>query len=203
MVKRVGNRIAAVADRPDYEWEFRLIADQTQNAFCMPGGKVAMYEGMLPICEDEAGVATVMAHEVAHALARHGGERMSQSLAIDRAKIVAEKVTGIYAPGKEQLVMMAYGAGSQYGVLLPFSRKHELEADRIGILLMAQAGYDPHAAPRLWKKFNSVKGGTGPAEFFSTHPSDLRRVEELNEILPEATNLYQAATAKLGLGEPV
>lgn len=203
MIKRVGYRIAAVADRPDYEWEFRLIADQTQNAFCMPGGKVAMYEGMLPICEDEAGVATVMAHEVAHALARHGGERMSQTMALDKAKIVAEKITGVYAPGKEQLVMMAYGAGSQYGVLLPFSRKHELEADQIGIMLMAQAGYDPHAAPRLWEKFASVKNGAGPSEFFSTHPSDLRRVEDLNQVLGEATKLYQAATTKLGFGEPV
>jgi predicted Zn-dependent protease len=203
MIRRVGLRIAGVADRPDYQWEFRLVADQTQNAFCMPGGKVAMYEGMLPICEDEAGVATVMSHEVAHALARHGGERMSQSLAIDKAKILAEKLSGTYAPGKQQLLMAAYGAGSKYGVILPFSRKHELEADRIGIMLMAQAGYDPHAAPRLWEKFASVKQGRGPAEFFSTHPSDRHRVQQLNEVLAEATELYQKAPHQFGFGESV
>ncbi len=203
MVRRVGMRIAAVADRGDYQWEFKLIAEPTQNAFCMPGGKVAMYEGMLPICHDEAGVAAVMAHEVGHALARHGGERMSQTLIADRTKMMAEKVTGIYAPGKQEVLMMAYGAGSQYGVLLPFSRKHELEADRIGIMLMAEAGYEPQAAPRLWERFATMKSGGSPAEFLSTHPSDQRRVEELNEVLADAQKLYAGAKVKIGLGEPV
>jgi predicted Zn-dependent protease len=203
LVRRVGYRIAAVADRSDYQWEFKLIADPTQNAFCLPGGKVAMYEGMLPVCEDEAGVATVMAHEVAHALARHGGERMSQNLVADRAKMVAEKVTGSYAPGKEEVLMLAYGVSTQYGVLLPFSRKHELEADRIGIMLMAEAGYDPQAAPRLWQRFAMRNESGAPTEFFSTHPSDTRRVQELNGVLTEAQQLYQTSRVKIGIGERI
>lgn len=203
LVGRVGKRIASVADRSDYQWEFKLLSDQTQNAFCLPGGKVAIYEGILPICEDEAGIAVVMAHEVAHALARHGGERMSQNMAVDGAKMLAEKIAGTYAPSRKELLMQAYGVGSKYGVLLPYSRKQESEADHIGITLMAQAGYDPNAAPGFWKRFGDLKQGNQPAEFMSTHPSDAHRAEALQELLVDANQLYQQASMQLGYGERV
>jgi predicted Zn-dependent protease len=201
MVDRVGQRIAKVSNRSDYNWEFRLIADQTQNAFCLPGGKVAIYEGILPICHDEAGLAVVMSHEVAHALARHGGERMSQSMAADKVKAVAETLAGKYVPDKQQLLMQAYGLGTKYGVLLPYSRKQESEADHIGIKLMAKAGYDPVVAPDFWNRFASIKGDGQQAEFLSTHPSDQRRSADLLALMDEAKSIYQASSTKFGRGE--
>ncbi len=171
-MKRVGKRIAAVANRKDYQWDFRLIESETQNAFCLPGGKVAIYQGILPVCEDEAGLAVVMSHEIAHALARHGGERMSQNMASDGAKVLIDKVAGKYVPEKKELLMQAYGVGSKYAVLLPYSRKHESEADQIGLRLMAKAGYDPTVAPEFWTRFGSMKEGDSMPEFLSTHPSD-------------------------------
>lgn len=203
IVARVGKRIAAVADRGDYQWEFRLIADATQNAFCLPGGKVAIYEGILPVCEDEAGLAVVMSHEIAHALARHGGERMSQNMAVDGAKVIADKIAGRYAPTKKDLLMQAYGVGSKYGVLLPYSRKQESEADHIGIMLMAKAGYDPNAAPGFWTRFGGEKQGNQPSEFMSTHPSDEHRAAALQNLLAEANTLYQQASLKIGMGEQI
>lgn len=202
MVNRVGQRIAAVANRSDYAWDFQLIASETQNAFCLPGGKVAIYEGILPICQDEGGLAVVMSHEIAHALARHGGERMSQSMAVDGAKKVAEKLIGTYAPDRQTLLMQAYGVGSKYGVLLPYSRKQESEADHIGLTLMAQAGYDPTVAPGFWNRFGQLKGEQ-TAEFLSTHPSDARRAADLEGLMSEATALYAGATQKFGAGEPL
>ncbi len=203
MVNRVGQRIANVAGRNDYQWEFRLISSPTQNAFCLPGGKVAIYEGILPVCEDEAGLAVVMSHEIAHALARHGGERMSQNMAVDGAKIVAEKLVGTYAASKKDILMQAYGVGSKYGVLLPYSRKQESEADHIGINLMAQAGYDPSVAPSFWTRFGSLKSGEQTHEFMSTHPADERRAKDLQELMPEANSIYAQAPTKFGKGEPV
>ena len=202
LVNRVGRRIADVASRNDYQWEFRLISSQTQNAFCLPGGKVAIYEGILPVCEDEAGVAVVMSHEIAHALARHGGERMSQNMAVDGAKMVAEKLVGSYAPDRKDVLMQAYGVGSKYGVLLPYSRKQESEADHIGITLMAKAGYDPNVAPSFWTRFGSQKG-QGQPEFMSTHPADERRAKDLVALLDEANVLYSQAPKKFGRGETV
>lgn len=204
LVNRVGQRIASVADRSDYQWDFRLISSESQNAFCLPGGKVAVYEGILPVCEDEAGLAVVMSHEIAHALARHGGERMSQNMAIDGAKIVAEKLAGTYAPSKKELLMQAYGVGSKYGVLLPYSRRQESEADLIGLNLMARAGYDPVVAPSFWNRFASMKGaGNAPVEFMSTHPSDSRRAEDLQKLMAEASVVYQTTPSKVGRGEQI
>ena len=201
IVHRVGKRIADVAGRSDYEWEFRLIASSQQNAFALPGGKVAVYEGIIPICQNEAGLAVVMAHEVAHALARHGGERMSHNLASDGLKRVAETIAGHYAPNQQALLLQAYGLGSKYGVLLPYNRKQESEADHIGVNLMAQAGYDPTVAPQFWQRFSQFSGGEEQSEFLSTHPSDQRRADDLLALMYEAQLLYAQASEKIGVGQ--
>lgn len=203
MVQRVGDRIARESDRSDFDWEFRVIASPTQNAFCLPGGKVAVYEGILPVCENEAGLAVVMSHEVAHALARHGGERMSQSMAVDNTKRMVNQVFGKQDETKKELLMQAYGVATKYGVILPYSRKQESEADHIGLMLMAKAGYDPHEAPRFWNRFGQAGDGSKPPEFLSTHPSDARRSDDLRELLPEADGLYTEAAQKTGLGERI
>ncbi len=181
MVQRVGERIAAVAGRPDYQWEFRLIQSEQMNAFALPGGKVAIYEGILPVCQNEAGLAVVMSHEIAHALARHGGERMSQTAVVKGAEKLLDTVTQDKEEQQRKLLMSVYGAASQYGVILPYSRSHESEADAIGIILMAKAGYDPREAPGFWDRFASVKSGDEPLEFMSTHPSDATRAAALRE----------------------
>ena len=203
LVNRVGHRIAKVAGRPDYQWEFRVIAANQENAFCLPGGKVAFYEGILPICESEAGIAVVMSHEIAHALARHGGERMSHQMASSAVKQAIQFGTRQRAASERQKILQVYGAASKYGVLLPYSRKHESEADRIGLILMAKAGYDPREAPRFWERFAAIQGGPQAGEFFSTHPSDERRASDLRELLPEALQKYRVATPKYGLGEQI
>lgn len=203
LVKRVGQRIAAVADRPDFNWEFNVIESKTQNAFCLPGGKVAVYTGLLPVCQDEAGLAVVMSHEVAHAIARHGGERMTYQTAQNLGKTAVGMVLQKQEEQKKQIVLTAYGAASQYGVILPYSRKHELEADHIGLLLMAKAGYDPSVAPGFWERFSSLKQGDAPMEWLSTHPSDARRAAALRELLPTAMQNYEASAEKHGMGEAI
>ncbi|MCA9207190.1 MAG: M48 family metallopeptidase [Planctomycetales bacterium] len=203
MVNRVGQRIAAAADRPDYQWEFRVIASPQQNAFCLPGGKVAVYEGILPVCDNEAGLAVVMSHEVAHALARHGGERMSHQMVVSGAQTAVDYVTRKRDEREREWVMKAYGLGTQYGFVLPYSRKHESEADSMGLMLMAKAGYDPTEAVRFWQRFATAKDQPAPPEFLSTHPADERRSAELAELLTEARPIYEAAPQKLGLGEPI
>lgn len=203
IVRRIGQRIAAVANRPDFDWEFNVIESETQNAFCLPGGKVAVYTGILPVCENEAGLAVVMSHEVAHAIARHGGERMTYETAKNAGKSALSYFMQKQDEQKQKIVLAAYGGGAQYGVILPFSRKHEMEADQIGIMLMAKAGYDPSEAPVFWERFSGVKPGGAPMEWMSTHPADARRSAALRELLPEAMSLYERADQKLGLGEPV
>ena len=203
MVERVGQRIAAVSGRDDFQWEFKVVQSQQQNAFCLPGGKVAVYEGILPICENEAGLAVVMSHEIAHALARHGGERMTHSQVRDVGKNVMNAVFKGEDEKTRDLIQTAYGLGSKYGAILPYSRKHESEADQIGMRLMAQAGYDPSEAPRFWQRFGQAKGASSTSEFFSTHPSDERRAAELQAQLPEAKAVYEQAATKIGLGEKI
>jgi len=203
IVRRIGQRIAAVANRPDFEWEFNVIESETQNAFCLPGGKVAVYTGILPVCENEAGLAVVMSHEVAHAIARHGGERMTYQSAQNLGKSAVGYVMQKQEEQKQKIVLTAYGAASDYGVILPYSRKHEMEADQIGIMLMAKAGYDPSEAPVFWERFADSKTGAAPMEWMSTHPADARRSAALRELLPEAMSLYEKAVEKQGLGEPV
>ncbi|MFM8253118.1 MAG: M48 family metallopeptidase [Planctomycetota bacterium] len=203
MVNRVGQRIAAAANKPDYQWEFKVVATSQQNAFCLPGGKVVVHEGILPICQTEAGLAVVMSHEVAHALARHGGERMTQSYAVDGAKQALSYFSQSQDQMRQEMIMKAYGAASQYGFILPYSRKHESEADHIGLMLMAKAGYDPTEAPRFWQRFGQINAANKPTEFFSTHPSDENRAAALITLLPEAQNVYQVAQQKYGSGEVI
>ncbi|HEX2055775.1 MAG TPA: M48 family metallopeptidase [Nitrospiraceae bacterium] len=201
-VMRVAERIIQVAKRSKYEkaaneykWEVSVIkADQTANAFALPGGKIAVYTGLFPIAKNEAGLAAVMGHEVVHALARHGGERMSQGVATQLAMIGA--AIGLGSSGMSgytgQLAMQALGLGAQVGVLLPFSRKHESEADYIGLLFAAEAGYDPREAVRVWERMEAA-GGQQPSEFLSTHPSHGTRIKQLTEWMPEALALYESA----------
>jgi predicted Zn-dependent protease len=192
MVQRVGSRIAAVTDLKN-QWEFRLIADDKQaNAFALPGGKVAVYTGMLTITRDEAGLAAVLGHEIGHVLARHGGERLSQQMGV---QTVTQLAAGMASsnPATVQLVAAALGAGAQVGVLLPFSRQQESEADHLGVILMAKAGYDPHAAVELWKRMAEAAKGQRPAEWLSTHPSEATRIQQLETWMPEALSYYTPA----------
>ncbi len=190
LVKKVGERIAAVAPLPNAQWEFVVFDSQEANAFCLPGGKVGIYTGILPITKDEGGLATVMGHEVAHAVARHGGERMSMASGIQTVGAVTSGALGAskygsWAPVFEQV----YGVGSQVGVALPHSRRNESEADRIGLKYMAQAGYDPEAAVAFWTRFsefNRSAGGEGTPWFLRTHPLDDARIQQIKDWLPEA-----------------
>jgi predicted Zn-dependent protease len=201
MLQRVGKRIAAVATLPDARWEFVLFdAPDEPNAFALPGGKVGIYTGILPITQNEAGLATVIGHEVAHATARHGAERMSQGLALQAGGSVLSAVLGAQGVGgvSRELAMQAYGLGAQVGVLLPYSRTQEIEADRIGLLYMARAGYDPREAVAFWRRFqayNATRGGR-PAEFLSTHPLDASRIAQLEQDLPRALAEYRRVTGR-------
>jgi predicted Zn-dependent protease len=197
MVQRVGQRIAKVARVPHAKWEFVLFKDDTPNAFALPGGKVGVNTGILKITQNEAGLATVMGHEVAHVVARHGAERTSQTMGLQIIGAIADAALAQNAPGARQGLMQAYGLGAQVGVLLPYSRVHELEADELGILYMARAGYDPQEAVAFWQRFadyNRKQGGGKPPEFLSTHPLDARRIAELKAMLPRAEAEYARAS---------
>ncbi|MGX1023679.1 M48 family metallopeptidase [Psychroflexus sp. MBR-150] len=197
-LKRVGNKIKVAAERwldangyqgytKDYEWEFNLIDDdETVNAWAMPGGKVAFYTGILPIAENERGIATIMGHEVAHALANHGQQRMSASILQQVGAVAGSVALSDQDPEVQQGFMSAYGAGSQVLGMLPFSRKHETEADRIGLTLMAIAGYDPTDAYKLWERMANAGNGEQPPEFLSTHPSHETRISNLKNWASEA-----------------
>jgi predicted Zn-dependent protease len=203
MVERVGKRIAAVAPDRGFTYEFNLIESKSANAFCLPGGKVAIYTGILPFCENEAGLAAVMGHEIGHAIARHGGERMSQQTVasgLQSALAIALQAKGV-KPTETNLALGAFGAGAKIGVLLPFSREHESEADYLGLTYMAKAGYDPDEAVKFWGRFATL-GGKGP-EFLSTHPASERRAADLADRRKEAGKLYKKAPQKYGIGEMV
>ena len=192
MVRRVGERIAKVAgpDMPNAQWEFVVFESKEANAFCLPGGKVGVYTGILPITKDEAGLATVLGHEVAHAVARHGGERISAAMGIQALGLGVQTASrnSKYAA----LINQGYGMGSQLVVALPHSRMNESEADEIGLQYMARAGYKPEAAIEFWQRFgdyNRAKGGD-TAWFLRTHPTDQQRVENLRRLLPKAQSVY-------------
>lgn len=194
MVQRAGKRIAAVANLPGAQWEFVLFESKEANAWCLPGGKVAVYTGLLPIAKDEAGLATVIGHEVAHATAHHGAERMSQAMVAQAGGSVAGALTSGKSAATQALVGQAYGVFSQVGVLLPYSRKQESEADYIGLLYMARAGYDPAAAIAFWERFaeyNRQHGGSQGLSFLRTHPLDEQRIRELKAQLPRARAEYK------------
>lgn len=191
MVERVGRRIAAAAAQPGYDWQFKLIDDpKTVNAFCLPGGRVAVYSGILPLTRDETGLAVVMSHEVAHALAHHGAERMSQGELVSLGGAALQLGMASKDPKVQEQVMNAFGMGANVGVLLPFSRGHEAEADHIGLILMAKAGYDPRAAVPFWRRMEA-SGGKKPPELLSTHPSDAARIKKIEAELPEALRYYR------------
>ncbi len=196
MIKNVGQKIAAASERwltangyagylKDYQWEYNLVKDPAVNAWCMPGGKIVFYTGILPITKNEAGVAAVMGHEVAHALANHGQQRMSaaqyQALGAVAGNIALSK-----DPKNQEAFNRYYGLGTTVGVMLPFSRNHESEADRIGLTLMAIAGYDPIVAAELWQRMKANAGGNAPPEFLSTHPSSDTRINNITSWAPEA-----------------
>ena len=200
-VKRVAARIVEAAKRSKYaemakqfQWEVTIIKDdKTANAFALPGGKMAVYTGIFSMAKTEAGLAAVMGHEVVHALARHGAERMSQGQLTNATLQVVGASAGAAGGGGMlgQAAMAALGVGAQVGVLLPFSRKHESEADYIGILLAADAGYDPRESVALWERMGQLSGGGAPSEFMSTHPSHETRIDQLKKWMPEAMAIYQ------------
>jgi predicted Zn-dependent protease len=170
----------------DYKWEFNLIESEEKNAWAMPGGKVVVYEGILPITKDEAGLAVVMGHEIAHAIAKHGNERMSQGLIAQMGGMALSKALE-EQPGKtRQLWMTVFGVGAQFGVMLPFSRLQETEADHLGLIFMAIAGYDPDEAVEVWKRMAQMKEGQTPPKFLSTHPSNETRIRKIKETIPKA-----------------
>lgn len=174
-----------------YDWEFNLVESDEPNAWCMPGGKVVVYTGILPITKSEAGLAVVMGHEIAHAIARHGSERMSQGLLTQLGGMALAKAIENKPAETQQLWLTAFGIGAQVGVLLPYSRLHETEADHLGLIFMAMAGYDPHAAIDFWQRMSEMKGGAAPPEFLSTHPADRTRINNLKKLLPQAMEYYQ------------
>lgn len=203
MVKRVGAKVSAAAEEylkehgraaeiPSYNWEFNLIQSDDVNAFCMPGGKVAFYTGILPYTKDETGVAVIMGHEIAHAIAHHSRERASQQMVAQVGGSLLSIGLGMGGADSltSEMAMTAYGLGSEVGVMLPFSRSHESEADRIGLSLMAMAGYDPAAAAGFWERMAADGKKSGPA-FLSTHPSDQTRIDDINKFLPEAEARYK------------
>ena len=163
----------------EYEWEYNLVENEQRNAWCMPGGKIVFYTGILPIAKNPDGIAAIMGHEVAHALADHGGQRMSISLAQQGLNILAVKATEKQPEAKRKAILTAYGIGSSVGGVLPFSRKHESEADKIGLELMAIAGYNVDEAPKLWERMKAASGGKSQPEILSTHPSNQRRIDNL------------------------
>jgi predicted Zn-dependent protease len=201
LVKQVGERIAAAATRylnennaadrvKDFAWDFNVVDDPTVNAWCMPGGKVVFYTGILPITKDETGLAVVMGHEVAHAIARHGNERMSQGLALQGAGMTLEVLAAQKPSVANDLFLQSFGIGSELG-MLAYSRKHESEADKMGLVFMALAGYDPREAPRFWERMSAGSNGQAPPELLSTHPSDATRMQDLEAFMPEALKYYK------------
>jgi len=189
-LRRVGQRIAAASEKPEFKWEFNVIQGKEVNAFALPGGKVAFWEGIMPVAQDDNGIAVIMGHEVAHALARHGAERMSQSMGAEILGQIISLGIGQVSPGIHDEVLQAYGLGATVGVLLPWGRTQESEADRIGLTLMAKAGYDPAAAIAFWERMSKIAGDK-PPEFLSTHPSDATRINQIKEWLPEARSYYR------------
>ena len=205
-VESVGMKIKVAAEKylaylgqtqylNDYRWEYKLVDSKEVNAWCMPGGKIVVYSGILPITKDDAGLATVMGHEVSHALANHGAQRMSASQLQSLGAVGVAVATGSQSAEKQQMWQQYYGIGSQVGVMLPYSRSHETEADKIGLTLMAIAGYNPDDAISFWTRMSANSNGQAPPEFLSSHPSDATRIANLKAMVPEA----KATAAKFGV----
>lgn len=210
LVQKVGRNIANAVERylnenglssmvSDFSWEFNLVKSTDVNAFCMPGGKIVVYEGILPITNDEVGLAVVLGHEVAHAVAKHANERVSQQMLTQYGGQALTVVMGSSSSQAKMIASTAFGLGTQYGITLPFSRKQELEADRLGLIFMSMAGYDPTQAPSFWERM-SAAGGSKVPEFQSTHPSDATRIKRINEVLPEALKYYKRSFSNTTTG---
>lgn len=202
-IKTVGNKISQAVETylkgtkfenriNGYKWEFNLIDDTTVNAWCMSGGKVAFYTAIMPVCQSETGIAVVMGHEIAHAIAQHGNERVSQGLALQMGGVALDVAVSTRSEETRQLVLLAYGVGANVGLLLPYSRKHESEADEMGLMFMAMAGYNPEEAPKFWNRMDQL-GGQRPPEFLSTHPDPEKRKDRLNKLMPRALEYYNKA----------
>ena len=201
-MNRVGTRIERAVERyfsehslssrlKGYQWEFNLVEDKQANAWCMPGGKVVIYSGILPVTRDDNGLAVVLGHEIAHAVANHGGERMSQALLVEMGGLTLDAALSQNQTKTNSLFLAAYGLRAQVGILLPYSRVQESEADHLGLTFMAMAGYDPHGAVAFWERMISSKHGASPPELLSDHPADARRIENIKELLPEAIEYYR------------
>jgi len=204
MVQRVGVRIADAVERymsqnfmsdriAGYKWEFNLVESEEKNAWCMPGGKVVVYTGILKLTQDDAGLAVVMGHEIAHAIAKHGAERMSQALLVTAGGVALDVSMEDESSGKRQAFLAAYGLGTTVGLMLPYSRTHEKEADRLGLIFMAMAGYDPQTAVAFWERMAADKEGSQIPEFLSTHPADQTRIQNIKNYLYEAMPYYNKA----------
>lgn len=202
MVKSIGAKISAsvtkymqqnkMSDRvKDFKWEFNVVNSKEVNAWCMSGGKVVVYTGLLPITKDEASLAFVMGHEIGHAVARHGNERMSQMMMAQMGGVALDFALQNKTAETRNIFQTAYGAGANVGVLLPFSRTHESEADKLGLIFMAMAGYDPHVAVGLWQRMSQASGGGKPPEILSTHPSDATRIKDIQAFMPTAMKYYK------------
>ncbi len=202
MVKRVGQRIVKAVEAyylekgmtdklTGFKWETNLVDDKNVNAWCMPGGKIVVYTGILPVTQNEAALAAVMGHEVSHALLQHGNQRMSQGLLATVGQVALAVAVANKPQETQNLFLGAYGAGAQLGILLPFSRKHELEADRYGLIFTAMAGYNPQEAIGLWERMEKLNNGQKPPEFLSTHPTEGRRIAQLQKYMPEAMTYYK------------
>lgn len=204
LVQKVGRNIANAVETymkqngmesqiVGYQWEFNLVKSNDVNAFCMPGGKIVVYEGILPYTKDETGLAVVLGHEVAHAVAKHANERMSQQMLTQYGSVAVGAAVGNQSAMVQQVAGTAFGLGAQYGVLLPYSRKHELEADELGLIFMSMAGYDPREAVDFWTRM--AQNSSSVPEFQSTHPSDETRINAIQKDLPEALKYYHPGTS--------
>jgi predicted Zn-dependent protease len=203
-VQRVGEKIACAVGRyfdennmssllKDYNWQFNLVKDTIANAWAMPGGRVVVYTGILPITQNDTGLAVVMAHEISHVVANHGDERMSQALLVQLGGLTLAEALHTKPKLTQQLFLAAYGAGAQVGILLPYSRLQESEADHLGLIFMSMAGYDPHAATGFWSRMMEAQKGPTPPEFLSTHPGDEARLKNIEKLIPEAMKYYGTA----------
>ena len=194
VVVRVARRLVDVisADAQDFDWQVSLVRNDQANAFCLPGGKIVVFTGILPYTQNEAALAAVMGHEIAHAVARHGSQRMLRTNLAQTVMAGAQFSFTDMDPRQRQMVLAALGAGAQYGIILPFSRDHEVEADAMGLIYMARAGYDPQEAIAFWQRMERA-GGNQPPEFMSTHPSHATRIQRLKELMPRALNEYEHA----------
>lgn len=190
LVRNIGAKLAKVSEDPGFKWEFNVIQSNQVNAFCLPGGKVAVYTGILPIAKNADGLAVVMGHEIAHAIARHGAERMAQEKLLRIGQVATQVAVGNMDYEHQRMVMGAFGLGAQYGLMLPFSREHESEADYMGLIFVSRACFDPQEAPKLWERMAQV-GGKGPAQFTSTHPSNATRIAQFQKWMPEALKIRQ------------